>query len=108
MSEPARPADSPPKTSADIPGSNIQPQYVNRFQVVRATDHVRFIFGDATIGLDATYHSAVVMSLSDAVALTELLVSLVKQQVVAGVGTVSFAGSSQAIAMGIADTKKAT
>jgi hypothetical protein len=98
-----------PQKSADIPGSHIQPQYVNRFQVVAAGDHVRFIFGDATIGLDATYHSAIVMSLADAIALSDLLMQIAKSQQSALSSSQAAIASQQAtLTTGIADTKKPT
>ncbi len=59
--------------SEEIPGSEITPQYVNRFHVVVDALHTRIIFGDAAVGLDATFHSVVVMSTSDALELARVL-----------------------------------
>lgn len=64
--------------ATEIEGANIQPQFVNRFQVVVATDHVRIIFGDAAVGMAATYHSAVVMTITDAQELKVVLQKLLE------------------------------
>lgn len=68
-----------PVPASETAGFALKPQYVNRFQIVVTGDHVRVIFGDAAVGFDATYHSAVVMSLADGQQLGELLGRLIEQ-----------------------------
>lgn len=63
----------------DVPGANIQPQFVNRFQVVASPGLVRIIFGDAVVGTEATYHSSIVMSAGDAKELGDLLRGLLEK-----------------------------
>jgi hypothetical protein len=53
--------------------------YVNRFHVVAATDVVRIAFGEAVIGTDATYRTAIVMRTSDAIQLLGSLKSMLQQ-----------------------------
>ena len=48
--------------------------FINRFHVTVAPDVVRIAFGEAIVGTDATYRTAVVMRAVDALALSEMLV----------------------------------
>jgi ribulose 1,5-bisphosphate synthetase/thiazole synthase len=66
-------SDDAPK----VPGQDIQPQYVNFFRVVVDPVHVRLTFGDATIGMDGTMHSAVVMSVSYGRQLSDVLAKMI-------------------------------
>ncbi len=66
-------------SSPYIPGSEIQPQFVNRFHVYVDALHTRIIFGDAVVGITATFHSSIVMTTANATELAELLTKLIKQ-----------------------------
>ena len=101
-------SDSPPHIAAQVaaegfPGNEIMPQFVNRFVVAVDPIHTRVVFGDAAVGINATYHTSVVMSTSDALALANLIVELNKKPDPRSVDT---SGSSRPIAMGISDEYK--
>jgi hypothetical protein len=47
--------------------------FANRFQITVSPDITRITFGEAVVGVDATYRTAIVMRTADAVNLAETL-----------------------------------
>lgn len=52
-------------------------KFCNRFTATVGPVTTRLAFGEAVTGVDAMYHSAVVMTTSDAKALAEMLLKLI-------------------------------
>ena len=66
-------------TNSAVPGKGVEAQFSNRFFAYASSGIMRIVFGDSTAGEEPTYHSAVVLELSDAKELVGLLSGLIAQ-----------------------------
>ena len=53
--------------------------FSNRFNIGLNANHTRIIFGDAIIGMDAEYHTSIVMPTEDAKELAQLILQLIEK-----------------------------
>jgi hypothetical protein len=57
----------------DAKAQQVEALFCNLFHVAAAPDFVRLTFGEAVVGTDGTYRSAVVMRMADAVELANFI-----------------------------------
>lgn len=70
------PKEIVPAVAAGLQGEHLIPQFANRFMITSTPATSRIASGEAAIGTDATFHSVVVLTADDALALGRELVRI--------------------------------
>jgi hypothetical protein len=67
-----------------VASQQVSATYANRFQITAAPDLVRIAFGEALLGIDATYRVAIILRMSDALELAATLSKIATEVAVHG------------------------